>query len=249
MMNRLNITILIILLITAVTSCIDDNKPVDPFDEPTPEEVTIQNCYITKDAAEEFAEENDGKYAKSLTDTTLAGHTLIDLLPGGKHLLNPYTGLETEPRSNASEIGEIMYMPRLCVGVAVGYIICTYDNEGKWLYNLYSYSDDFFDEECSVVCGCYHLQDCLLDFAENNNGRFPLDVDTDEDSLGRTLLYYFNYQFDNPFTGLYTNPINGTASTPGEVGYQPVMENDIPVGYIITGYGASELIKEISDTP
>lgn len=247
-MSRLNIIILI-LLITAITSCGEDSKPADPVDGPTPEEIIIQNCHIIKDAADTFAGENEGKYAKSLTDTTLDGNTLIDLLPGGKLLLNPYTGLETEPRSYASELGEIMYMPTFCVGVAVGYIICTYDDQGEWLYHMFSHSEDFFDEECSVVCGCYHLQNCIVEFAENNDGAFPLDVDTDGDLMGRTLLYYFNYQYDNPFTGLYTNPINGTASNSGEVGYEPVTASDIPVGYIITGYGASELIKEISDIP
>lgn len=75
-----------------------------------------------------------------------------------------------------------------------------------------------------------------------------VDIYNDKDLRGYTTLQIFCCS-DNPFTGLETNSVAGTASAPGEVGYQPVMENDIAVGYIITVFGADEMIKEFSYTP
>ena len=155
-MKRINIIILI-LLIASIASCRDDNNPVVSFDKPTPEEITLQNCHIAQEAADAFAEENNGEYAKSLADTSLAGHTLIDLLPGGEYLVNPYTGLKTEPQHPVwpPELGEIQYMPRICLAVTRGYLILTFDyNEKEKLcpiYMLSPFSIEFFDEEMATI--------------------------------------------------------------------------------------------------
>ena len=55
------------------------------------------NSHLVQEAAENFAAFNDGVYAGNLADVDLAGNTLIDYLPDGQLLLNPYTGALTEP--------------------------------------------------------------------------------------------------------------------------------------------------------
>ena len=251
-MKRLNLLILIIL-IASITSCGDDTDPVTPEPELTPEEIIIQNCHIIKVAADAFMEENGGEYAWGVTDTSLANNTLQDLLPNGELLLNPYTGLKTEPRllDFTGQIGEIRYSPEVMGGVCVGYIVATFNGQGQWLYALFSHSEEYFIEEMSVVARCFGMQRRAQRFADNNDGIFPLDVDTDTDLSGHTLKWHIRdtYYGENAFTEEYTNPVNGTASIPGEIGYRPVTANNIPVGYIITGFGAYELIKEISDIP
>ena len=200
-------------------------------------------------------EENGGEYAGLLSDTSLAGHTLQNLLPDGQLLVNPITGQKTEPRQLdfTGEVGEIRYMPTFIGGVAVGYLIDSFSDfdHCQWLCALFSHTEEYWTEEMAVVARCFGLQRKVQQFVDNNEGVFPLDVDTDTDMSGHTLMWYIvgtNYG-DNPFTEACTNPVNGVASSPGEIGYRPVLANNIPVGYIITGFGAYELIKELSDIP
>jgi hypothetical protein len=249
-MKRINL-ILLILLIASIASCRDDNNPVVSFDKPTPEEITIQNCHITQNAAEAFAKANNGEYPRLLTDTTPAGHTIIDFLPGREHLVNPYTGLRTEPRGTVDGgLGEITYLAIVCGGFVSAYYILTYDKETDPcpIYLLTPYTECLFDEENGTVCFGMKLQYYVEKFAENNNGEYPVDIYNDKDLRGETALYSCNCG-DNTFTGLYTNPVVGTAGAPGEIGYQPVMENDIAVGFIITMFGATEMLKEFSYIP
>jgi hypothetical protein len=250
-MNRL-ISLILILFFALLTSCGDNTDPVKPAPELTPEEIIIQNCHIIKTAADAFMEENDGKYALFLTDTSLAGHTMKNLLPGGELLLNPTTGLKTEPRQIdfTFEYGQIRYMPTMIGGIVVGYLIDSFSGHGEWLCALFSHTEEYWNEEMGVVVQCFTLERKAIEFAENNNGVFPRDIDTDQDQSGHTIQWYWLMtDYDNPFTEAFTNPVNGTAGSPGEVGYRPVLANNIPVGYIITGYGAYELIKERSDIP
>jgi hypothetical protein len=54
------------------------------------EQQVIRNAWIVKAAAEAFAAENGGVYSVSIGDATPLGNTLIDFLPGGCLLTNPY---------------------------------------------------------------------------------------------------------------------------------------------------------------
>ena len=56
------------------------------------------NCYILQAAVERFAMLNGGIYPSDVgTDCTPGGETVIDLLPGGTLLKNPFTLAATEP--------------------------------------------------------------------------------------------------------------------------------------------------------
>ena len=58
------------------------------------------------------------------TDTTPGGDTLIDMLPNGQLLSNPFTRNSTEPiNGTAASSGQIGYLPYLLNGIRVGYTI------------------------------------------------------------------------------------------------------------------------------
>lgn len=58
------------------------------------------NCHTTQLAAEDFSVQNDGVYADDLADATTTGAavTIMDLLPGGNALSNPFTKAASEPQ-------------------------------------------------------------------------------------------------------------------------------------------------------
>ncbi len=58
------------------------------------------NCHTTQLAAEDFSVQNDGVYALDLTSTTaVGGLTMVDMLPAGSLLPNPFTRVLSEPVS------------------------------------------------------------------------------------------------------------------------------------------------------
>ena len=95
-----------------------------------------ENCYIVQLAAEDFAARNNGYYSTGPDDTTPDGECLIDLLPEGKYLINPFTQEMAEPslwneRSLKQGPGVISYTPVIKNGRCVGYEIRGYDHHGE----------------------------------------------------------------------------------------------------------------------
>jgi prepilin-type N-terminal cleavage/methylation domain-containing protein len=69
------------------------------------------NCHAVQLAAEDFAVQNGGVYAANLADAIPTGSTIIDLLPGGDLLENPFTKAITEPIDGAAaQVGETGYV-------------------------------------------------------------------------------------------------------------------------------------------
>jgi len=72
----------------------------------------MANVYLVRDAAEAYAAANGGDYAAALGDPLSDGRTLIDFLPGGKLLHNPYIGVRDSPMGfSAGHQGQIGYEP------------------------------------------------------------------------------------------------------------------------------------------
>lgn len=72
------------------------------------------NCHTVQLAAEDFAIQNGGVYAADTdTDQTTTGSTIMDMLPGGALLENPYTNAPSEPLSSGAAAlpGETGYVP------------------------------------------------------------------------------------------------------------------------------------------
>jgi len=83
------------------------------------------NCHTVQLAAEDFAVQSDGVYAADIgTDTTPAGDTITNMLPGGILMDNPFTKVATEPIDGvAAAAGQTGYVPVNQGGVNVGYSI------------------------------------------------------------------------------------------------------------------------------
>lgn len=81
-------------------------------------------CHTVQLAAEDFAVQNEGYYAANLADATPTGETIIDLLPGGALIENPFTRVATEPVNGvAANPGETGYLVVIQGGMNVGYRI------------------------------------------------------------------------------------------------------------------------------
>lgn len=89
------------------------------------EAVVKSNCHTVQIASEDFALQNNGIYAADVdSDATPTGATLIDLLPQGSRLLNPFTRASTEPVNGAAaDPGETGYTPIVQNSIAIGYNI------------------------------------------------------------------------------------------------------------------------------
>jgi type II secretory pathway pseudopilin PulG len=77
------------------------------------------NCHTVQLAAEDFAVQNNGVYANDTdTDVTLFGETILNMMPQGALLENPFTKTPTEPISvgAAANPGETGYVPIVGVG-------------------------------------------------------------------------------------------------------------------------------------
>jgi prepilin-type N-terminal cleavage/methylation domain-containing protein len=68
------------------------------------------NCHTVQLAAEDFAVQNAGIYAQALTTVTPFGDTILDLLPGGQLLENPFTlALDSPVDGAAGQMGVTGY--------------------------------------------------------------------------------------------------------------------------------------------
>ena len=70
------------------------------------------NCHTVQLAAEDFALQNNGLYAATLADALPSGATIVDLLPRGNPLQNPFTLTQDQPVDGAAAtIGQTGYVP------------------------------------------------------------------------------------------------------------------------------------------
>jgi prepilin-type N-terminal cleavage/methylation domain-containing protein len=101
------------------------------------------NCHCTQLAVEDFSVKNAGIYPRDLdTDRNQDGKRVVDYLPNGKLLKNPYTGLQTEPRMGPTRDirGASFYQPYRGVdGTIIGYTI---DGKGRQTVVIGLYGGD-----------------------------------------------------------------------------------------------------------
>lgn len=102
--------------------------------------LVIQNCLTIERAARTFALNNAGSYPRNVgCDIDAAGNTLIDYLPNGCRLRNPYTGIKTEPIDCvAANPGESGFVTRYCGGLMgyCGYCITGTGTNGNVICTL-----------------------------------------------------------------------------------------------------------------
>jgi prepilin-type N-terminal cleavage/methylation domain-containing protein len=104
-------------------------------------------------------------------------------------------------------------------------------------------------KEASIKSNCHTVQLACEEWSILSDGTYPLDVDADFTLNGESLIDLLpnGQRLLNPFTKAYSEPVNGAAAQPGEIGYVPVVSNGVGSGYSITGCGlnGSVIITEM----
>ena len=208
---------MLFVVVCGVSGCTTDD-PEAPEAAPTLEQQVVENCRTVQAAAEQFATLNDGNYPTDNTDLTPDSLTLIDLLPGGQMLLNPYSGERNSPVSGgANRPGDVGYLGFRCdatigsfaitgVGETAGDRIVTIRRTCtgglvEWLGDYTPKLDDLVIENCLV------LQAAAEAYAAGNNGGFAPDLTT-PNLEGNTLIDLL------PNGELLVNPVTRMATEP-----------------------------------
>jgi len=97
-------------------------------------------------------------------------------------------------------------------------------------------------KEAAVKSNCHTVQLAAEDFAVQNDGVYAADVDAATTPQGQTITTMLpgGILLPNPFTKVNDQPVNGAASTAGQSGYVPIVQNAVNVGYTITGVGKTD---------
>ncbi len=246
--------ILLVVPLLLVWGCSDDNGPVAVA--PTYDDLVIANALAFQKAVEAFAAENNGGYPyNAMRDTTLAGNTVWDLLPGG--FRNPFLGTFTTLSYGTAVFGgRVGYRvpdknidPQTGRAFSTGYLINAVGKSGEVISLRRNYADNILVLEQQVIDECYTLQTAVEAFAADNNGAYPADVWTATNSAGRTVLDYLpgGALLKNAFTQANTEPAAWIARNPGEIGYSPIYQMMAPTGYHITGWGNVTLVVVLSN--
>lgn len=92
--------------------------------------------------------------------------------------------------------------------------------------------------EAAVKNNAHTVQLGAEDFAVRNSGAYPAATGAagvDGQSLADLLPQ--GERLRNPYTNALTEPVDGEATTPGQVGYTSSVVDGVPRGYTITGFG------------
>jgi hypothetical protein len=189
------------------------------FDCTIEEAVVISNCRTLEKALERFAWRNAGLYPSDIyNDRNADGKRVFDYLHASADLLNPYTGLRTEPSANTSGMpGQVSYEAMEYFGLRMGYRIRGFGEESQVL----ELTNIGTVEEATIRYNCYTLMEAVEEFAADNGGVYPEDLFADEDMSGETVedLLPRGRAPLNPYTGGDDGLVNHTAVRPGQTGY------------------------------
>ena len=236
-----NALILFLLAILVVGGCGGEDGSVST---PTPDPVTpdasivVANCAALQAAVEAFAGENDGVYPEDVdADRSVSGHTVLELLPDGD-FENPFTGIPSAPVNGAADSpGEVGYVPVAEGEWNVGYVVTGFGSEAivATLSNLGS------AEEAKVIANCFIVRQAAEEMFLRYH-EYPWETDS---------FMWMRLRMPNPVINPYTEleqfPAPRTALAPGEIGYVAIVRDDAPIGYVVTGYGASSMIFTLSN--
>jgi hypothetical protein len=184
---------------------------------------------------------------------TPQGDNIVDLLPRGALLKNPFTIVNTEPMSGqAYGAGVTGYVPDVdAAGVNTGYTIDGIGRDGITIIIELTHED--YHPDMGVLANCLALREHIEWISEQYyDNEYPYDLATDTGNGGTTVMFWIERSpLINPYNNDQANPVDGRASNPGETGYEAVWQGDAVVDFIITGVGqtADSIIVELtSDT-
>lgn len=231
-------------IITALTLTLailigcEDNSIIEsqaPTDQEL-EAIVKGNSLTLIEAVEAFANDNNGYYPNSVdSDLSATGKVLIDYLPGGERLTNPFTGLDDQPidsiPSSPGEIGYYKHLPHFNVYYVKGFGATTIIVEHNNIEVL----------ETLVVLDCLELQNAVEAWRRDYNEDYCPINNSDWNDLGNTVSDYLpdGEMMENRFTKAPYEPRtwNGLPSGWGAIGYEYKMVDEKPVGYTITAIG------------
>ncbi len=100
-----------------------------------------------------------------------------------------------------------------------------------------------------LVAQCRLLEDAVEAFAAANDGEYPRNLDSDTLETGESVLDLMTGSgvYINPYTDEETGPVNGQATEPGTIAYEPVTVEETIYGYTITGFGEESIEVELSN--
>lgn len=104
-------------------------------------------------------------------------------------------------------------------------------------------------KEATLKSNCHTVQLATEDFSVMTEGMYPSDVDSDTTPAGDTLIDMLpgGQPVNNPFTNNNTEPVNGAAALPGQIGYTPIINNMLIDGYTITGFGRETIVIMLTE--
>ncbi len=215
----------------------------------------IDNCRIFQDALNSFAAQNGGQYPTDISDSNARGITVIDLLPDGLPLENPFTGLRALPVTGIpDDPGEISYLAMWCDYDVAGYLIvgAGQTTEQPFIKIMLDCNGSITETVGRntpavadlVLKNCLLVQEAAEAFAAENNGIYPYNLSSTS-LAGNTLVDLL------PQGTLLVNPVTGQASEPnpaywggagyGTTSFEALRDYDEnwnlhTVGYRVTGW-------------
>jgi hypothetical protein len=238
--------IIMISMLAGVCACSEDSAEsiIEPT-EPTIEELeasVIANCHILQEALEAFMEDNGGCRPEDVCgDTNRVGLTLIDYLPDGQFLENPFTGERTEPVDTvATEPGQTGFYSAHEWGTPGLYYVNGF-GETHVIVELSNREE----LEQKVIENCFIVREAVMRFALLNGGVYPYSIGVDMNLEGDTVVGLLpgGVLLENPVTLCHTEPVDIWACTRGQVGYYPIYVGVSLVGFVITGVGVEVDVK------
>jgi len=228
-MNSAPKPILFALAVLTLLGCEGENRDSSLGPERTEEEIVADNVELVKEASAVFAAGNNGVYPTDVdVQTTVDGHTLLALLPGGQRLINPYTGEFSEPRNGlASESGQVGYERLERFGRQTNAIVIN----GFWANEEIARFENVVDLEAQTLATANAIVEAISQYAQANNQLYPVNV--------VAMIPYFPDArlFSNAITLNRLAPDDGLVSIPGSVGYAPIFELGYYVGCVVNAAG------------
>ena len=214
----------------ALFACGCDGDALIPRNDAPREEIVRAQCEQVWLAAALFRDVA-GRLPADLADTTAAGETLVDLLPGGLRLENAWTGERTEPRAllAPSAPGAIYYWS----------LHRFWRIAGHGIDSVVAHLDNAADLDAQTAENAYIVQYAVERFAAENAGIYPSDVYVDTTYLGYPVIDLLPGRrlLINAYTGARTEPVTAFACCMGEIGYMPYAPKGTNCGYTITCTG------------
>jgi len=234
----------IAIMLVIVTGCGKDTivEPEALTDQEL-EAIVKGNSVTLLEAVELFAIDNGGEYPESVdSDISATGKILIDYLPGGDKLINPFTGIKDQPidsmPSSPGEIGYYKYQYNDAFYFNVYFI------QGFGANSIIIEHDNIEETEAQIIEDCLILQAAVEAFKADDiwDNRYPCGS-ADCSQTGGILQDYLpdGHLIENRITDFPTEPsVFGytTNCCAGIICYECIVGEDrVSIGYKISAVG------------